>query len=452
MVAFTAALAVLATSSFVHGKIYDTRFTGTTWDDDSWTITTTSLDQGHYQSRMSLANGYLGINNAAVGPFFEVDVPVDGDDIAGWPLFDRRQTFATIGGFYDSQPYTNGPYANGTNFEWLYQYGGESVISGVPHWAGLHVQVGDETLSATTPADQISDFKSTLDIRNGVMTWSYSWTPSSGSAIGISYSMLVHKLHVNQAAIQLNLTTKSDVNATVIDVLNGDCAVRTTTVGQNYDPILPVIWSAVSPNGVDSVKAYIISALIGDKSFDFAGGRTQFTDEKVIGGNGSSIAQQVLVSLSAGKTSTVTKYVGGASSDAFSDPQNTASDAVWTAVNTGFAGMFAAHSAEWRSIMTEDSVEDYRFPENGTLPTNPDIVELAITAVTNPFHILQNTVGANAITAAGNNTSLDVNSIAVGGLGSDAYAGWIFWDAGKYFPVTPAAAAAQEAMILIHYM
>ena len=46
-------------------KVYNTRFKGTTWDDATWQLTTTHLDQGHYQSRMSLSNGYLGINVAA---------------------------------------------------------------------------------------------------------------------------------------------------------------------------------------------------------------------------------------------------------------------------------------------------------------------------------------------------------------------------------------------------
>ena len=80
---------LLAGASVSHGQIYNTRFNGTTWDDKNWRITTNLLDQGHYQSRMSLANGYLGINVAAAGPFFEADTPVDGDNINGWPLFDR---------------------------------------------------------------------------------------------------------------------------------------------------------------------------------------------------------------------------------------------------------------------------------------------------------------------------------------------------------------------------
>lgn len=402
------------------GRIYQTRFNGTTWDDSNWRITTNQLDQGHYQSRMSLSNGYLGINLAAVGPFFEADTPVDGDNINGWPLFDRRQTFATIAGFWDSQPTTNG-----TNFEWLNQYGGESVISGVPHWSGLHVKVGDEVLDAGVPEEQISGFTSTLDIGSGTMQWAYTWSPSSGPAIGVEYEMFVHKLYVNQATVQLKLTSSRDANVTVIDLLNGDCALRTDFVDKKFEPELPFIWSAVRPRGIENVTAYIYSALVGDDSCN-KDSRTEITDNAVTGANGSSIAQAMNVSLEAGKTSIIRKYIGGASSDAFEDPQSTALNASWSAAQKGYAELLGSHIAEWNSIMTPDSVDDYRYP-NGSIPDDPNILELQITAVTNPFHLLKETVGTNAIVAAGNNTKLDVNSIAVGGLGSDSYGGLIFW-------------------------
>ncbi len=359
----------------------------------------------------------------AVGPFFEVDTPVAGDMIGGWPLFDRRQTFATIAGFYDSQPTTNG-----TNFEWLYQYGGESVISGVPHWSGLHVAVGHELLDASVSPDQISDYSSALNIREGLMSWTYTWTPSSGSAIDIEYSMFVHKLHVNQAAVQLKMTAQDDAKVSVIDLHDGDCAVRTDFVAKGYEQNTPIIWSAVSPDGLSDIHAYLYSAMIGDDSCD-ASSRTQYTDKSVIGQNKSSIAQAVDVSLSAGKTSTITKYIGGASSDAFDDPQSTAMAALLAATNAGWDKLYASHCNEWHSIMSTETVDNYRDPDTGLLPDDDNILELAITSVTNPFYMLQNTVGARAIEAADNNQKLDVNSIAVGGLGSDAYAGWIFWDA-----------------------
>ena len=45
----------------------------------------------------------VGLSVAALGPFFEADLPVNGDNINGWPLFSERQTFGTISGFFDQQ-------------------------------------------------------------------------------------------------------------------------------------------------------------------------------------------------------------------------------------------------------------------------------------------------------------------------------------------------------------
>ena len=41
-------------------SVYSTRFPNVTWDNNLWRVTTTALDQGHYQSRQSVANGYIG--------------------------------------------------------------------------------------------------------------------------------------------------------------------------------------------------------------------------------------------------------------------------------------------------------------------------------------------------------------------------------------------------------
>lgn len=110
-----------------------------------WQIDSTSLEQGTYQSRMTLANGYIGINLGALGPFFEKDGPAWGknpglrDPINGWPLNNERQTFASIAGFYDADDVDGG-----TNYPWLQQYGGDSFLSGIPHWSGLLVKVDGE--------------------------------------------------------------------------------------------------------------------------------------------------------------------------------------------------------------------------------------------------------------------------------------------------------------------
>lgn len=436
-------LLLSASVSAAFAQIYDTRFDGVTWDSNNWVLKTTNLDQGHYQSRMSLANGYLGINLAAVGPFFEVDSPVDGDVISGWPLFNRRQTFATISGFWNSQPTTNR-----SNFPWLFQYGGESVISGVPHWAGLTVEASNgNILSASVPSSQISNFSSAMDFKTGVLTWSYTWTPGSGAEIYVEYAMLVHKLNVNQAAVQLRLSAASETEVTVVDVLEGDCAVRTDFVDKGSSNTNATIWSAVRPTGISNVTAYIYSTLVGDG----ISSTQTITDNPSIGGNASSIAQSASVRLQDGTTTIITKFVGGASTDAFPDPQSVAQSASASAASAGFDSLLESHKVEWASTFTADSVDDYSYPENGTLPSDPYIVEQQIVSVTNPYHLLQNTVGENAIAEAGNSSMLNANSISVGGLGSDSYAGLIFWDADIWMSSGLVVAFPEAAKAMLNY-
>ena len=404
-------------------RAYKTRFAGASWDDSHWRITTTNLTQGHYQSRISLSNGYLGINVAAVGPFFERDTVVDGDDIEGWPLFNSRQTFGTIAGFYDFQRTTNG-----SNFPWLNQYGGESVISGVVHFAAIAVMVNGKVLNASVNPSEISKFSSTMDYHAGIKSWNYVWTPQGEPSIHVGYTMFVHKLHVNQAAVQLRLTAEQDTNATVLDILNGDCAVRTDFVEKDAEEDAQMIWSAVRPNGISNVTAYVYSLLKGDEYADKSSW-SQIADGDLIGRNQSSIGQSFSVGLLAGKTSTVEKYIGAASSDAFEDPQEIARNASLSGASIGYRALLDSHVQEWANILTKDSTDSFRYPSNGSLPNDQDLIDEQIQAITSSFYLLQNTVGSNAVAAAGNNQKLTVNSIPVCGLGSDCYGGLIFWDA-----------------------
>ncbi|KAF1987269.1 carbohydrate-binding module family 32 protein [Aulographum hederae CBS 113979] len=404
-------------------RIYQTKFSNVTWDDDNWKLTTSAFNQGRYQSRISLANGYLGINLATTGPFFEVDVPYleEGNEISGWPLFNRRQTFATIGGFWDYQPETNG-----TNFPWLNQYGGESVISGVPHWAGLYIIADGQVLDAKVKNESISHYSATLDIGTGSFQWKYRWTPANSSYIDVEYSMFLHKLHVTQAAIQLKMASSAPMDVKVVDVFEGDCAVRTDFVEKSYaNPAR--MWSAVKPNGVENVTAYVYSTL--DASADILSTRAQVsTEESYIGNNQSSIAQSVDVHLN-GSAVTIEKYIGAASTDAWDDPLAVARNASLTGAKTGYKAMFKSHSEEWSSIMTDDKVDDFSDPGDNNLGNATDLLELQILAVTNPFFLLANSISANAIAAAGYNEKLNIHSISVCGLGSDCYGGLIFWDA-----------------------
>ncbi|KAI4202130.1 MAG: hypothetical protein LQ350_002797 [Teloschistes chrysophthalmus] len=425
--------------------IYPTRFENVTWDNAAWLVRTTALDIGHYQSRQSIANGYFGISVSNLGPFFEQDEPVNGDNINGWPLFQERISFATVGGFFDQQPTTNG-----TNFEWLNQYGGESVISGIPHWAGIIIDLGDGVfLDAAVDPTEISRFSSTLDAKAGVSSWQFTWTPghSDGLSIDLTYIMFAHKLYINQAFVQLQVTPSADCEASIANVLDGTSAVRTDFVSSGIDGAQ--IYTAVSPAGVSNVTAYIYATMAASGEVD-ASTMAQVKDKDYLGANDSSIAQAASASLKAGTTTVITKYVGVASSDGFKDPQSVAKNAALTGLSTGFDQALNSHIWEWSNVFPDDSADNYTHPENNTLPSDPFIIESAITAVLNEYYILQNTVSKNALDAA-NNAPIDANSISVGGLTSDSYAGLVFWDAEIWMQPGIAASHPQAVKQIANY-
>lgn len=399
-----------------------TRFEGVTWDNTNWRLTTSKLDQGHYQSRGSIANGYLGINVAAVGPFFELDVPVNGDVINGWPLFSRRQTFATISGFFDSQPETNK-----SNFPWLSRYGGDSVISGVPHWSGLILDLGgDSYLDASVDNTTVSNFTSTLDMKGGVLTWKYRWTPiGQNVSFDISYQLFAHKLYVNRAVVHMEITPSADGNAKVVNILDGYSAVRTQFVDSGTDG--QAIYSSVRPDGVNNVTAYFYAQMTGSDGVDMSTLEV-ISDRPYIRQNDSTIAQAVKVNYKAGVTTKITKFVGAASTDGFKDPQGLAKDSCSSGLSNGYEASLQSHIAEWTEVFPDDSVDDFSLPETGAPPNDEHILESAITAVANPYYLLQTTVSANAMKAV-NYAPINRGSMSVGGLTSDSYAGLVFWDA-----------------------
>lgn len=329
------------------------------------------------------------------------------------------------------------------------QYGGESVISGVPHWSGLILDLGNDTyLDATVDNETISDYTTTFDYKAGLLSWSYTWKPKDVHAsFNVTYRLFTHKLYVNQAVVHLEVTASADTEATVANVIDGYSAVRTDFVESGQDG--PAIYSAVRPWGINNVTAYVYAIMSGSQGVNTS---TPIVtkDKPYLHTNDSSIAQLVNVKFPAGKTVSITKFVGAASSDAFSNPQQTAKKAALKARATGYEKSLHSHVSEWANVMPDGSVDDFTFPENGTLPQDEYIIDSAVSAVTNPYYLLQNTVGKNAIRES-SSTSLNSESISVGGLTSDSYAGQIFWDADTWMQPGIAASHPEAAQCITNY-
>jgi len=420
---------------------FPTRFPGVRWDNQEWTLNNTVLEPGRYQSRISLANGYLGINLAALGPFFESDPP-RGRALNGWPVFDHRQAFATIAGFYDSQP-----TLNGTNFAWLNQYGGESIISGVPHWAGLLLKAGGATLDASTDPRRIKNFQSSLNHKAGLMRWKYDWAVNDvGTVVSVQYTMFVNKLHINRAAVQVELKATRDLELIVIDILDGDCAVRTNFVEKHHHPDSSTICTSVRPRGIAHLTGNVCSSL---RSRAFSQSQPFETQSK----SPSTIAQSGSIKLRREETVVVSKFIGAASGDAFTDPQSVALESSLAGAKDGFTSQLDSHRQEWNSIMTDESVDNYNLAAQHEDPSSvdADIVELQILAITNPFHLLQNTMSSKAIALANNSTALDIWSMSVCGLGSSCYGGMIFWDAEVWMAPGLVLSHPQASQRIINY-
>lgn len=416
----------------------------TTWDQQSWTLSTNKLIQGQYQSRLNLANGYLGCAQSAVGPFFEADRNLTNPDgkppIIGWPLDSPRQTFCSIAGFWDSQVNTTR-----TNFAWLLHNGGESVISGVPHWGGIIFEFNGAHLDATVDNTTVSGFKSSLSAKEGVAKWSFRWSPSTtdGVTFIITYTVILSRNRPNLAAVRADIIASDDYNGAVTDLLDGRSTVRSTPVGKGLDPNTSTIYSAVSPRGLDNITAYIVSVTSSSSPGVDLNSR-KLADAPWLPKSDSTIGQTYTLGLKKGEQASIFKFVGGASADAFADPQKTARDAASTAQAMGWDAVLAEHVSAWANVLPATSIDDYT-GSDGKLPDDPYINDLQISSVMTPFYLLQQTLNGTAGPGLGD------NSITVGGLSSDVYAGFVFWDADIFMSPGLVVANPEYARTIANY-
>jgi len=320
-------------------------------------------------------------------------------------------------GFFDVQP--NG---TGTNYPWLNQYGWESFISGIPHPTAILFAFGDQYLDATVSNTTISNFAQKLSFQTGVGEWSYTWKPENSTvSLNVTYSVIFSRARPNVIAIEASITPSANIDGTVTDLLDGRSALRTSvnTKGLNTTNS-STIYSSVHPNGLANITAWVISGTNFSNPYTNLSSRAEATGSYV-STNDSTIGQTFNISLREGQTATFYKYVGVASNDKFPDAQFQAQQAQAIAQEDGWATLLSEHISAWDEILTKDSVDDFTDSVTGELPDSADVEVLQIASVANTFYLLQN--------LQPDGSGLNDNSISVGGLYSDSYAGLVFWDA-----------------------
>lgn len=378
----------------------------TTYDSKRWSLSTTSFIQNRYQVQPYVANGYHGTRLPVEGMGFWVERNYTGkwQPVNGWPLDNPRQTVTTISGFWDSQRNTTR-----TNFPELLQEGGESVISGIPAWTPLLVTIQGETYEPGVHNATITKYRQSLSMKNGVVETEVTWAPKGTQNINctLKYTVVAHRKRITLGMVKLDITCSSPTELIVTDILDGQGAQRTTFEDKGYVNDGATIWTSVQPLGVPSVTAYEFSTIVmsGVSAQDMST-RSNAEFRPYVSKHESTSAQEWSLKLHAGRPISVMKYVGIASSDAF--PNDTRDIARLAA--------FSAKECEWEQLMKE---HDTAWNE---LWSSADIVvpgneELQLAFRGSLYHLLANIRGGSEGIGIGD------NSISVGGLASDSYAG-----------------------------
>lgn len=295
--------------------------------------------------------------------------------------------------------------------------------------------------------------------KTGITTWSYVWTPSTcadGQTILVQYESFASLAQRQLAAVKLVVTSDRGLeDVRVVDMLDGQSALRTNTVKTRADRASHRILSAVSPVGVDDVAAYVLASThgdglipeedtdeyISDYVFQFA------FDNSVVGSCSAnpfqpepalaSIIQRYRLQPGL-QSATVYKYAGVASSEHFgSNAETFVSAVVSSAVDRGYDVLRKEHSAQVGKLMHPDFVADFRDPVTGSLPPGDDILKaLQITAISSAYYLYTSLLPYDPARDEDPGTCVACNSLSVGGLVAQTYGGKIFWDADLF--VAPA--------------
>jgi hypothetical protein len=333
---------LLGEASLAACLVYNTSLPGVTWDDDSWTLISTTANNADWYSQSFVSNGYIGASFASTGPF-----PYTYS-VTGGPYFDTHVTFGTVAGFFDRQPKTSFAAE-----PWLQQYGWESVIAGIPAWGAIVVDLGNGVyLDGSVDESQLSNIVLKQNYKNGYAQYSYTWTPAGGTPLDVSYLVFADKGYPSRAHVQLSLSAASATEVTIVNLIDGTTAVRSDPSGSGNDG--RYIYSGVKPTGVSNITAWIYSTIDGpgvnETTLD------QITGQPYITNNPSTVAVGAKISLVPGQAVNITKYVGIASTDAFPYPDVQAFNESINALAAGFESAFEAHVQEWDTVLPQTAV------------------------------------------------------------------------------------------------
>jgi trehalose/maltose hydrolase-like predicted phosphorylase len=305
-------------------------------------------------------NGYLGIR-----------VPASGQGYAPGTV----PAQAELAGFYAQPP------------------GDVQQRANIPTWSTLEFTDGGKTFAIGTGA--ITNWRQQIDFHTGVITTSADWTAPNGHRTHLRYDVFTDRAGQHEATVRLQLTPRWSGTAAVTDLIDGTPATLTTADGSGRNAASRSIWEQVRTEGT-GITAGVASRL------QIAGSGA--TVAPVTGLGSQSIGQRVALPVTAGKTYSITKFVGVTSSQDAANPATAAQQASNDAASRGFSGLLSENTAAW-SALWRGRIDVLGDP---TLATEVNASE---------FYLWSST-----------RDGVDW-SVSPAGLSSNGYDGHIFWDA-----------------------
>lgn len=377
-----------------------------------------------FQRQPYVSNGYIGARVPNLGHGFAVDSFPGNDSssntVNGWPLFDHRFAGAFVAGFYDLQHNTTE-----TNFPWLLQYGGESVISAVPQWTFLGLSSNGKTLDPRLSQDewgQIDKYSQTLSLENGKVTTQFLWQ----SSLYILYVLTANRAHSSVGTVSLTVTNPTDqeVDVEVTDELDFDTSRRLELVKQMQDG--KGIAQIYSPMGVSDVFGATYSTLYYSHDLNTSSEMNQ-TDSKVY--------QTVKVKIPPNSEVVIDKVVGIVTSDlnpvAYDSSDKVLNEAKSMCLSHGYGELDTLNDSEWQHLLGASLAILF-----------PDDTLLTMASRASIYHLLANTrADAQGVTAA----------LGVTGLSSDSYGGMVFWDTDLWMLSALLPYAPEHSQSLVNY-
>jgi trehalose/maltose hydrolase-like predicted phosphorylase len=325
----------------------------------SYVLTATSTG-GNYAPTFT-GNGYIGVR-----------VPPAGQGYAGGSV----PTDSTLAGFYAQAP------------------GQVQQRANVPAWSGLAFTDGGQDFSLST--GQVSGWRQQLDLHTGVISTTATWTAPDGHVTTLRYDVYTDRARPHVGVVRLQLTPRWSGTATVTDSIDGTPATLTAGVAKGWDAAHRQAWETIRTLGTG-----INAALASQVALTGAG---HAADAPVTGSSAQSLGQRLTFAVTAGRSYTVTKYVGIETAATAAGAAASARRQAAAAAAEGFAGTLAENTAAWRPLWAG------RIDVLG----NP---ALATEVNASEFYLWSST-----------RDGVDW-SIPPAGLSSNDYNGHIFWDA-----------------------